>query len=101
MSKLKTLAALTAALTLTTGAAFADGHGKEKCMVNKDGKGLILERKADCAGANHSCAGQNTANDTESWILVPEGHCAKINAGDIEGVDQKILDKIDLDALLK
>ena len=87
--------AVAAAITLTTSVAFAEGE-MEKCSVVKDGKGLIKEKKADCKGSSHSCAGQNKAGDSESWILVPKGQCDKINAGDFSAVGQDIKDKIEV-----
>lgn len=100
MKKSAIFTAVAAAVALTAGVAFAEG-GIEKCKVVKDGKGLIKEHKADCAGSNHSCAGQNKAGDPESWIMVPKGQCAKINAGKLDGVDKAILNKIEIDKLEK
>lgn len=95
MKKLNIIAAVAAAVAITSGSAFAEEE-MEKCkVVDKNGKGLIKEHKASCAGANHSCAGQNKAGDPESWISVPKGQCDKINAGDFSGVSQSIKDSID------
>ncbi len=94
MAKSGLFTAVIAAVTLTAGAAFAEGD-MEKCKVVKDGKGLIKEHKADCKGSSHSCAGQNKAGDPDSWIMVPKGECDKINAGDFSGVDQDVKDKIE------
>lgn len=94
MKKPSILAAMTAAITLTSGPATADDE-MEKCKVMKDGKGVIKAHKADCKGADHSCAGQNKAGDPESWILVPKGQCEKINNGDFSGVSQDIKNKIE------
>jgi uncharacterized membrane protein len=61
----------------------------ERCTVVKDGKGMIREHKGDCKSTNkekNSCAGQNSAGDAEAWLFVPQGECAKINAGDCSGV---------------
>ncbi len=87
--------AATAALTLASSAAFA-APNMEKCKVVKDGVGLIKEGKADCGNGTHSCAGNNKANDPESWILVPAGECDKINAGDLSGVSDEIKEKLDI-----
>ncbi len=84
---------IAAAIVLATGTAFADSK-LEKCKVVKDGKNLIKEHKGDCAGSSHSCAGQNSANDPQAWILVPKGQCKKINAGDLSGIDNTIKNKI-------
>ena len=96
MSKSGIFAAITAALTLTAGGVLAEGD-MEKCkVVDKNGKGLIKAHKADCnAAPSHSCSGQNKAGDALSWIMVPKGQCAKINAGDFSGVSQDIKDKIE------
>lgn len=94
MKKSIILSAVAAAIMLTAGSALAAGE-TEKCKVVKDGKGLIKANKADCSSAAHSCAGQNKANDPESWIMVPKGLCEKINAGNFEGVSQDIKDKIE------
>lgn len=89
-------AAITAAIGLTSQASLAEEHLEmEKCHVVKEGKGLIKEHKADCKSKNHSCAGQNAAADLDSFILVPTGECAKINAGDLSGVDENIRSKIE------
>ena len=96
MKKSMVFAAITAALGLASTASFAEEQLEmEKCQVVKDGKSLIKEHKADCKSKNHSCAGQNVAGDAESFILVPTGQCAKINAGDLSGVDEHIKDKLD------
>jgi len=50
---------------------------------------MIREHKGDCKSTNkekNSCAGQNSAGDAEAWLFVPQGECAKINAGDCSGV---------------
>lgn len=94
MKKTSIFTALTAALALSSSLTWA-ADDMEKCKVMKDGVGLIKANKADCAGTNHSCAGQNKAGDPESWIIVPKGQCDKINAGDFSGVSQEIKDKIE------
>jgi len=98
MKKSTIFTAITAAVTLTSGAAFAEysmDMEMEKCKAVKNGKGLIKEHKADCKSVSHSCAGQNKAGDPDSWIMVPKGQCDKINAGDLSGVDKKITDKLE------
>ena len=95
MSKLGLLAAVTTALTLTAGLASAADVAMEKCQVmNNAGQGLVKAMKGDCKTTSHSCAGQNQAGDPLSWVNVPAGQCAKINAGDFMGVDQAIQDKV-------
>jgi uncharacterized membrane protein len=94
MKKIEIYAAFISALALFSTVSFAEDM--EKCQVVKNGQGLIKEHKADCASASsHSCAGQNKAGDPESWIIVPKGQCAKINAGDFSGVSPGIKDKIE------
>jgi uncharacterized membrane protein len=92
MKKSTLLAAVAAAITLASGSSFAEGN-MEHCKVTK---GSIKAGKADCKTSSHSCAGQNKANDPESWISVPTGHCDKINAGDFMGVDPAIKEKIEV-----
>ena len=94
MIKFTIAAAVTTAITLASSMALAN-ESMEKCKVVKDGKGLIKEHKADCTTSSHSCAGGNKAGEAEAWIYVPKGECAKINAGDFNGVDQKIKDKLE------
>lgn len=91
----KIIGIITTVLALTSTATLAE-ESMEKCKVTKDGKGLIKANMTDCAGKNHSCAGQNKAGDPESWIVVPKGQCKKINAGDFSGVNDAIKNKIDL-----
>lgn len=94
MKKTSIFAAIVTAVALNT--TNASAQGMEKCkVVDKNGRGLIKAAKADCAGGGHSCAGQNKAGDPESWIMVPKGQCAKINAGDFSGVNKGIRDKIE------
>lgn len=96
MKKHAIFAAVTTAITLSMGTASA-GVKMEKCyVVDKNGKGLIKEHKADCKSKNNSCAGHNAAGDASAWILVPEGKCAKINAGDFSDVDKEIQEKIEM-----
>jgi len=108
MKKSSIVLAIAAAMSLSAGAAYADdasdAHMKmndknnptnEKCMVVKDGKGLIKASKSDCAAESHSCAGNNKEGDAKSWIYVPKGQCAKINAGDMTGVSDEVKAKIE------
>lgn len=96
MKKSEILTALATALALIAGKALADEGDMEKCqVVSKSGKGLIKAHKAECAGGGTSCAGTNEAGDPAAWILVPQGQCAKINAGNFRGVSQDIRDKIE------
>lgn len=109
MKKSSVVLAIAAAASFTAGIAHAaDQAGmehmkandqanpnSEKCMVVKDGKGLIKASKSDCASESHSCAGKNKEADAKSWIYVPKGQCAKINAGDMTGVSDDIKAKIE------
>lgn len=97
MKKAKLLAAAAKAVAFSVGSANADGE-MEKCkVVDENGKGLIKEHKADCAGNNNSCAGHNSKGDPDAWIMVPKGECDKVNKGDFSGVDDTIKDKIEMD----
>lgn len=98
------LTSIAAALGICAGTANADSHngGMEKCTVtNADGKGLIKAHQGACQTPTSSCSGQNTAGDPNAWILVPTGECQKINAGDLSGVDQSVIDKIEVSGLPK
>ncbi len=89
--KLGIFAAVTAATALMSSSAFAAaGAGAaamEHCVPMKDGKNIVADHKNDCKAAAHSCAGQAAAGTADSWINVPAGECAKINAGDMTGID--------------
>ena len=44
--------------------------------------GINAVAKNDCAEGAHSCAGQATkARDSQSFVLLPAGDCAKIQGG--------------------
>lgn len=59
----------------------------EKCkVVDSNGNGLIKPYMAD--------SGINLEGDASAWIWVPRGQCAKINAGDFNGVSPDIMAKI-------
>lgn len=95
MKKISIFIAITSAIALTASMVFAENNGIEKCQVIKNGKGLIKAMKADCATTSHSCAGQNKADDPDSWIMVPKGQCIKINSGDLAEINQVIKDKLE------
>lgn len=97
MKKAKLLATAFAAAAFSIGSANAGNHDDmEKCkVVDKDGKGLIMEHKGDCATKSSSCSGHNVAGDPDAWILVPKGECDKINKGDLSGVSDEIKAKVD------
>lgn len=93
MKKMSILTAIAAAASLVSSSAMADDT-MEHCQVVKDGQGMIAAGKADCSTTSHSCAGQNTANDPSSWISVPKGECAKINAGELTGLSPETTNKL-------
>ena len=82
---------LSGALALAAGGAMADDMSKggmskgeapkmEKCY------GVAEKGKNDCAGANHSCAGQSTkARDSKEFVDVPTGLCDKIGGKKTSG----------------
>ncbi len=96
------ITSIAAAVGIFASTASADSHdgGMEKCTVtNADGKGLIKAHQGACNSATSSCSGQNQAGDPNAWILVPTGECQKINAGDLSGVSQSVIDKIEVSEL--
>jgi uncharacterized membrane protein len=97
MKKKVIFVALTSAIALSTNIALSEDIEVEKCVAMKNGRNIIKAYKADCATSTRSCAGQNNANDADSWITVPKGQCAKINKGDFKNISQNIKDKLDLD----
>jgi uncharacterized membrane protein len=101
MENNKILASISAAaLTLSAGTSMAsEQQAMDKCKINVGGKGFIKAKMADCAGKNHSCAGQNEAGDPYSWIMVPQGKCEQINRGNFEGISADIKSKIQVEKL--
>ena len=65
--------ALTAAFTLATSPAQAQGADKEKCY------GVSMKGKNDCAaGAGTTCAGTSKIDHQgNAWSFVPNGTCIK------------------------
>lgn len=56
----------------------ADGPAKEKCA------GIAKAGKNDCATKSNSCAGHSTMDrQTDAWVYVPAGTCAKIAGGSL------------------
>jgi hypothetical protein len=105
MNKKLILAALTSAAISSSAYASAstapsggeDVDKKVECkVVDKDGKGIIKAGRADCKTASHDCAFMNKANDAESWITATESVCKKLNNGEFDGIEKKILDKLDI-----
>jgi uncharacterized membrane protein len=96
MKKTEIVTIVAAALALSTAAIAEEAPQMEKCkVVNKAGKGLIKAHKGDCSTDKNSCAGDNDANNPQSWIMVPNGQCAKINAGNFDGVSEDIREAIE------
>jgi len=84
--KLLTAAAVAGALSLSVAATDAQAipAGMEKCY------GIAKASMNDCAGNNHSCAGQaKTSSDANEWVAVPEGTCKKIAGGMTKDADTK------------
>ena len=77
--------ALAAATTLGSAAAVLAGpaaqpeYSFEKCY------GVVKAGQNDCQTATHSCAGTAAAdNQSDSWVYVPAGTCAKLAGGSNE-----------------
>jgi uncharacterized membrane protein len=84
MKRSSLIIGLTAAISV---AVASTAVAMEKCVVTKNGKNMVRAHKADCQTGKTSCSGQNTADNHEAWIFVPQGQCAKINAGDCSGLE--------------
>jgi len=57
----------------------AEKNKLQKCY------GINAASKNDCAEGAHSCAGQATkARDSQSFVLLPAGDCAKIAGGKLK-----------------
>lgn len=81
-------------------------EGMEQCRVVSADKsvGLIKAGRADgigSVGIGNSYKGLNIGGEINAYIWVPTGMCTKINAGNIKGLPEEILDKIYLDGLPK
>ncbi len=56
--------------------AVAGKPGFEKCT------GIVKAGMNDCGTSKHACAGMaKVDSDSEEWIYVPEGACAKMAGG--------------------
>ena len=65
-------------LTSLAGSAFAAKADTEKCA------GIVKAGQNDCGTSKSACAGTSKADrDSETWILVPKGTCAKIAGGTV------------------
>lgn len=81
MKKTYILGSIAAAVALST-SGFAKDHKKHKdhCVVmNADKVNVVAAGKGDCAIANGSCAGKNTAKQEGAWIKADKETCQKIN----------------------
>ncbi len=81
MKTSKTLASTALAGVLAVGLIGAS----DNAMANKKFEkcyGVAKAGKNDCQTSNTACAGTSTAdNQTDAWIYVPKGTCAKIVGG--------------------
>ena len=65
-------------LTSLAGSALAAKADTEKCA------GIVKAGQNDCGTSKSACAGTSKADrDSETWILVPKGTCAKIAGGTV------------------
>jgi len=63
-------------LSLVTSNAFAAKDDTEKCA------GIVKAGQNDCGTSKSACAGTVTTDrDSEAWIAVPKGTCARIAGG--------------------
>lgn len=69
---------------LASGGAFAAKEGFEKCA------GIVKAGQNDCGTSKHACQGQATADgDSDEWVYVPEGTCAKLVGGTVKKAMKK------------
>jgi uncharacterized membrane protein len=62
--------------SLASGTALAAKGDMEKCA------GIVKAGKNDCGTSKSACAGTASADrDSEAWIFVPKGTCARIAGG--------------------
>ena len=62
--------------SLASGTALAAKGDMEKCA------GIVKAGKNDCGTSKSACAGTAAMDrDTEAWIFVPKGTCARIAGG--------------------
>ena len=65
-------------LTSLAGSALAAKVDTEKCA------GIVKAGQNDCGTSKSACAGTSKVDrDSETWILVPKGTCAKIAGGTV------------------
>ncbi|TAK75872.1 MAG: DUF2282 domain-containing protein [Aquabacterium sp.] len=69
---------MTLSLAAASGSALAAKGDTEKCA------GIVKAGQNDCGTSKSACAGSVKADrDTEAWIAVPKGTCAKIAGGTV------------------
>ncbi|MGL5720365.1 MAG: hypothetical protein ACRCYP_06200 [Alphaproteobacteria bacterium] len=91
-------------LVISSMAVASSPEGMEQCRVVSADKsvGLIKAGEADgigSVGIGNPHKGLNIGGEVNAYIWVPSGMCAKINAGHIKDIPEKIRDKIYLDGL--
>ena len=63
-------------LSLAASGAYAAAGDTEKCA------GIVKAGQNDCGTSKSACAGTSKADrDSEAWIAVPKGTCARIAGG--------------------
>src|SRR5262245_13839243 len=63
-------------LSMAASGALAASGETEKCA------GIVKAGQNDCGTSKAACAGTSKVdNDSEAWILVPKGTCARIAGG--------------------
>ncbi|HSE75832.1 MAG TPA: DUF2282 domain-containing protein [Dongiaceae bacterium] len=71
--------AVAAALSAPLAGGPAAAAENEKCY------GVAAADQNDCQTANNSCAGHSAlAGQSDAWVYVPAGTCARINGGSLE-----------------
>ena len=83
MNKIKTVTAATiiTGLTALGAASIGNAADQEKCY------GVAKAGHNDCATKTSSCAGTaNEDSQTDAFIVVPSGLCAKLTGGSLESM---------------
>lgn len=83
MNKMKTVtvATIITGLTALGAASIGNAADQEKCY------GVTKAGKNDCATKTSSCAGTSTEDSqTDAFIVVPAGLCAKLTGGSLESM---------------
>ena len=81
-TKTETLVAASIATLVALGGSLASGPAlAAKCDMEKCA-GIVKAGKNDCGTSKSACAGTSSADrDSEAWIFVPKGTCARIAGG--------------------